>query len=66
MDRRVAGIAVLVLALVAVVTVPSVSGRRVVGTASALTFPEPPKVGQCLASLPAGAVEKVAALPRSR
>src|SRR3954464_12602397 len=51
MDRRVAGIAVLVLALLAVVIVPSISGRRVTGTAVGLTFADPPKVGDCIAPL---------------
>jgi len=63
MDRRVAGIAVLVLALVAVVVVPSISGRRVVGTAVGLTFAAPPQVGECVAPLPAGAVEKAGGTP---
>ena len=63
MDRRVAGIAVLVLALVAVVVVPSISGRRVVGTAVGLTFADPPKVGECIAPLPAGVVEKGGGTP---
>lgn len=48
MDRRLAGIAVVVLALVAVVVAPSVDGRRVAGTAVASTFPEPPGIGDCL------------------
>jgi hypothetical protein len=54
MDRRLAGIVVLILALAAVVVVPSVDGRRVAGTAVATTFPDPPAVGDCLrAPLPA-------------
>jgi len=58
MDRRAAGVAVLVLALVAVVVGPSISGRRVVGTAVGLTFAGPPRVGECISPLPEGVVEK--------
>lgn len=48
MDRRWAGVVVLVLALVAVSVIPSVSGRRVAGTAVPMTFADPPQVGECL------------------
>ena len=41
MDRRLAGIVVLVVALVAVAVVPSVAGRRVAGSAVATVFPRP-------------------------
>lgn len=56
MDRRVAGIVVLVLALLAVVVVPSISGRRVTGAPVALRFADPPKVGDCPQPLPPGSV----------
>jgi hypothetical protein len=48
MDRRLAGIVLLVIALVAVTVVPSVTGRRVAGSAVATVFPDPPVVGDCL------------------
>ncbi len=48
MDRRLAGIVVLLLALSAVVVVPSLDGKRTSGTAVAVTFPHPPRVGDCL------------------
>jgi hypothetical protein len=48
MDRRLAGIVLLVVALVAVIVVPSVTGRRVAGSAVATVFPDPPAVGDCL------------------
>lgn len=57
MDRRVAGIAVLVLALIAVVVAPSIGGRRTVGTAVALRFSDPPAVGDCVSPLPVGSVQ---------
>jgi hypothetical protein len=63
MDRRVAGIAVLVLALLAVVIVPSISGRRVVGTAVGLTFAAPPEVGDCVAPLPSGVLNTSSRTP---
>ncbi len=52
MDRRLAGIVVLILALAVVVVVPSLEGRRVAGNATATTFPDPPAVGDCLRSRP--------------
>lgn len=48
MERRLAGIVVVLLALCAVVVVPALDGRRVAGSAVALSFPDPPKVGDCL------------------
>src|SRR6478609_6611919 len=48
MDRRLAGVVVLVLALVAVMTVPSIAGRRTAGSAVAIALPDPPQVGDCL------------------
>ncbi len=48
MERRLAGIVVLLLALSAIVVVPSLDGRRVSGTAVATTFADPPQVGDCL------------------
>ncbi len=56
MDRRLAGIVVLVVALVAVAVVPSVAGRRVAGSAVATVFPRPPAVGDCLLTPFSGAV----------
>lgn len=50
MDRRLAGVVVLVLALVAVASIPSLTGRRTAGQAVPLTFADPPQVGQCLTS----------------
>lgn len=48
MDRRLAGVVVLVLALVAVMAVPSIAGRRTAGSAVAIALPDPPQVGDCL------------------
>ena len=56
MDRRLAGIVLLVVALVAVIAVPSVTGRRVAGSAVATVFPDPPAVGDCLQAPFPGAV----------
>ncbi len=50
MERRLAGLVVLLLALSAVVVVPSLDGRRVAGSAAAISFPDPPQVGDCLRS----------------
>ncbi|MEP6561958.1 MAG: hypothetical protein ABJD68_12905 [Nakamurella sp.] len=63
MDRRVAGIVVLIVALLAVVVVPSISGRRVTGNPIGLTFADPPRVGDCLTALPAGSAEKGGGTP---
>jgi hypothetical protein len=48
MDRRLVGVVVLVLALVAVSVIPSVTGRRIAGTAIPVTLPDLPQVGDCL------------------
>ncbi len=48
MERRLAGIVVLLLALSAVVVVPALDGKRVSGTAVATMFPDPPQPGDCL------------------
>jgi len=56
MDRRLAGLVVLVVVLVAATALPGFSGRRVAGTASAMTFPDPPSVGDCALSPLDGAV----------
>jgi hypothetical protein len=48
MSRRLAGIVVVILALVAVIVVPSINGRRLAGSAVASKFPDPPRVGDCL------------------
>src|SRR5664279_2582574 len=48
MNRRLAGMVVVLLAVVAVVVAPSIDGRRVAGVAIALTFPDPPQVGDCV------------------
>lgn len=48
MDRRLAGVLMLVVALAAVLVLPAASGRRVAGNPVASTFPDPPKVGDCL------------------
>jgi hypothetical protein len=39
---------VVVVALVAVIVVPSINGRRLAGSAIASIFPDPPQVGECL------------------
>ena len=48
MDRRLAGVVVLVVALVAVMVVPTLAGRRTAGSAVAVALPNPPQVGDCL------------------
>ena len=50
MDRRLAGLVVLVMVLVAATALPGFSGRRVAGVASAMIFPDPPSVGDCALS----------------
>jgi len=50
MDRRWVGVLVLVLALVAVAAAPSLTGRRVAGSAEPVIFPDSPQVGECLIS----------------
>jgi len=55
MDRRLAGLAVLILAVVAVTVVPGVSGRRVAGSAEPKSFPDPPAVGDCALYAPSRA-----------
>src|SRR5664279_6545366 len=54
MDRRLAGLGVLILVVVAAAVVPSLSGRRVAGSAVAETFREPPAIGDCAVSAPSG------------
>jgi len=53
MDRRLAGLAVLILVVVAATVVPGLSGRRVAGSAVPKAFPDPPAVGDCALSAPA-------------
>jgi len=48
MDRRLAGLLVLVLAITAVVVAPAIDGRRVAGAGVAAAFPAPPEVGACV------------------
>jgi len=52
MDRRLAGLAVLVLVVVAATVVPGLSGRRVAGSAVPKSFPDPPAIGDCAVSVP--------------
>ena len=56
MDRRLAGLVVLVLVLVTATALPGFSGRRVAGVPSAKNFPDPPSVGDCVLSPLDGAV----------
>jgi hypothetical protein len=42
MDRRLAGLVVLVVVLVAATALPGFSGRKVAGVPSAKVFPDPP------------------------
>lgn len=53
MDRRLVGVALVVVALAAVMVVPALSGIRSVGTPVAVALPVPPAVGDCIARLPA-------------
>lgn len=48
MDRRLVGAVVLILALAAILVVPSLGGRRIAGAGAVITFPDPPQVGDCL------------------
>lgn len=48
MDRLLAGVLVLVLAMVAVAIVPMIDGRRIAGSAVAAGFPPPPAPGDCV------------------
>jgi len=53
MDRRLAGIIVLILVVVTATVAPTIGGRRVAGSAVAKVFPEPPGFGDCaVAPLP--------------
>jgi len=52
MDRRLAGLGVLILVVVAATVVPGLSGRRVAGSAVPKAFPDPPAVGDCAVSAP--------------
>ena len=55
MDRRLIGVVVLILVVVAATVAPSLSGQRVAGSAVGMTFPDPPTVGDCaLTPLDAG------------
>ena len=51
MDRRLVGVALVVVALAAVMVVPVLSGIRSMGTAVPIALPEPPVVGDCVARL---------------
>ncbi|WP_420124136.1 hypothetical protein [Nakamurella sp.] len=53
MDRRLVGVALVVVALAAVMVVPALSGIRSVGTPVAVSLPVPPAVGDCVVRLPA-------------
>src|SRR6478736_5179040 len=52
MNRRATGLALLVGAIIAVLLVPVVSGRRVAGVAQRAPTPDPPKIGDCLQDVP--------------
>src|SRR5664279_870108 len=56
MDRRLAGLVVLVVVLVAATALPGFSGRKVAGAPSAKVFPDPPAAGDCALSPLDGAV----------
>ena len=48
MDRRAVGAAVVIIAVIAALALPGLTGRRIVGTASRIPIPVPPAVGDCL------------------
>jgi hypothetical protein len=48
MTRRHSGVVILILALIVVMVVPMVNGRRVAGSPIAIDFPAPPAVGDCV------------------
>ncbi len=52
MDRRLVGVLVLLLAGVLVTVVPAMTGRRVAGSAVAMSFPGPPQPGDCVVARP--------------
>ena len=52
MDRRLAGIALVVVVLLAAIAVGSPNGRRVAGSADRVPLPPVPVVGSCVSGLP--------------
>lgn len=57
MDRRPVGVALVVVALAAVMVVPTLSGIRSSGRAVPIALPAPPAVANCVAELGAGVVD---------
>lgn len=53
MDRRLVGVALVIVALAAVMVVPALSGIRSLGTPVPVPLPAPPAVGDCVDRLPA-------------
>ena len=53
LDRRLVGVALVVVALAAVMVVPALSGIRSTGTPVAIALPVPPAVGDCVVGIPA-------------
>lgn len=51
MDRRVAGLLLLVVALVAALVVPNIAGKQVRGAALAEVISAPPAVGSCIGAI---------------
>lgn len=51
MERRLAGILLLLMALVAAIALPILAGKPVAGTPVAAVVPEPPPVGSCVGQI---------------
>ncbi len=64
MDRRLVGVALVVVALAAVMVAPVLSGIRSIGTAVPIALPSPPAVGDCVARLPADVTNSGQAPPQ--
>ncbi|MGS0687447.1 hypothetical protein ACVBEQ_20215 [Nakamurella sp. GG22] len=52
MDRRAAGAVVLIAAVLVALAIPTVTGRRIAGSAARLSTADAPELGQCLSAAP--------------
>ncbi len=59
MDRRVAGVLLLVIALVCALAVPNLVGRQVAGAAVGEVIAGPPAVGTCVSALSAAGPDEI-------
>ena len=65
MSGRRRGLALLVVALLGLLVLPSVLGRRVAGSAEAAPVPDQPSIGTCLESISGGPDQSTVASPDS-